>query len=268
MANGTYGTPMTMGMTAGMGSQPMTTTGLQAGVVRNMNLPLSRATPIQVTETTPNLEGIQNFPVAGRGLDGTHFHQDPVTGQMYQMSAALHDRIPQILADRKTMSSGLATVGVIGGGMNVGTTPIVSTTGPISVSFIDLKPAPDQPTLSINNISVGNNPTRGSSISSLFGIDSNTLNMNDSISDLTVFNEFPMSVVGEPTILISSEEYLEQIYLRPINKFNNFSLIGINEYVSSKQSTPINNFSKFELLNNSSIGGLNYYIPINKFYNM
>jgi hypothetical protein len=97
MATTSYGTPMTMGMTAGMGSQPMTTTGLQAGVVRNMNLPLSRATPIQVTETTPNLEEIQNFPVAGRGLDGTHFNQDPVSGQMYVMTDEFHQRIPEIL---------------------------------------------------------------------------------------------------------------------------------------------------------------------------
>ena len=109
MANGTYGTPMTMGMTAGMGSQPMTTTGLQAGVVRNMNLPLSRATPIQVTETTPNLEEIQGFPVAGRGLDGTHFHQDPVTGQMYQMSEEFHQRIPEILLNRMSEPVGVLT---------------------------------------------------------------------------------------------------------------------------------------------------------------
>lgn len=125
MAYGTYGmssTPMIsstmpnpMGVTSvGMNraismSQPMTTTGLQAGTVRNMNLPLSRATPIQVTEITPNLEEIQNFPVAGRGLDGTHFHQDPVSGQMYVMTAEFHNRIPQILANRINMNSNVAS---------------------------------------------------------------------------------------------------------------------------------------------------------------
>lgn len=269
MATTSYGTPMTMGMTAGMGSQPMTTTGLQAGVVRNMNLPLSRATPIQVTETTPNLEEIQGFPVAGRGLDGTHFHQDPVTGQMYVMSEEFHQRIPQILSNRRSMSSGIQNVSIIDNEMNRNTVSSISTTKPISISFIDLKPAPEQPTLSINNIPViNNNLARGSSISSLFGVDSNSLNMNDSVSDLFIFNEFPASIVDYSTTLVSTGQYFEQIYLKPVNKFNNFSLIGVNEYISPKQSTPVNNFSRFELLNNFSIGGLNYYIPINKFYNM
>lgn len=133
MAYGTYGmssTPMIsptmpnpMGVTSvGMNrainmSQPMTTTGLQAGTVRNMNLPLSRATPIQVTEITPNLEEIQNFPVAGRGLDGTHFHQDPVSGQMYVMTAEFHSRIPEILANKKSMSVGNGMFGEVMGGV-------------------------------------------------------------------------------------------------------------------------------------------------------
>jgi len=93
MATTSYGTPM------GMGTQPMGM-GMATLGVRNMNLPMSSARPIEVDENTPNLEEIQGFPVAGTAADGTHFHQDPVSGQMYKMSTDLHQRIPQILRDR------------------------------------------------------------------------------------------------------------------------------------------------------------------------
>ena len=110
MATTSYGTPMGSSIVPnpiGMRTLPMTTTGLQSGTTRNMSLPLALALPIQVTETTPNLEAIQNFPVAGRGLDGTHFHQDPVTGQMYVMSDELHQRIPGIIASRNRVTTQL-----------------------------------------------------------------------------------------------------------------------------------------------------------------
>ena len=94
---GTVQTAMSPSM---MGQSPM---GMNNA---NMNLPLSTARPIEVTETTPNLEQIQNFPVAGRAADGTHFHQDPVSGQMYRMSAEFHDRIPEILRNRQNILSG------------------------------------------------------------------------------------------------------------------------------------------------------------------
>lgn len=70
--------------------------------IRNMSLPLAMSTPVGVDENTPNLEEVQSFPVVGIADDGTHFHQDTVTGQMYKMSEDFHNRIPGILASRMT----------------------------------------------------------------------------------------------------------------------------------------------------------------------
>lgn len=65
-----------------------------------------------VDETTPNLEMIQSFPVVSR--DGNvHIHQDPNTGQMYQMTTEFHSRIPQIVASQKMMTSRNGTIGNI-----------------------------------------------------------------------------------------------------------------------------------------------------------
>lgn len=103
MATTPYGTPMvssvmpnpTSAVTQLMGTNsPMANTA-------NMGLPFSSNLPIDVNENTSNLEEIQNFPVVGRTPNGIHFHQDPITGQMYRMTEILHQRIPMILSSKK-----------------------------------------------------------------------------------------------------------------------------------------------------------------------
>jgi len=98
MGNPTMGSGVMMGMMASDGST-MTTMGVRSPDV-NMDLPLASAIPINVDENIQNLQQIQSFPVAGTGPNGIHFHQDPVTGQMYRMTQEFHQRIPQILASR------------------------------------------------------------------------------------------------------------------------------------------------------------------------
>jgi hypothetical protein len=87
-------------------STPMMSQSQPMGSARNMNLPLSMARPISVTEFTPNLEQIQNFPVVGTSIDGTHFHQNPTTGQMYRMTDETHkilsERLSQIVNSEYT----------------------------------------------------------------------------------------------------------------------------------------------------------------------
>lgn len=77
----------------------------QISTTRDMTLPMSSAMPINVTENTPNLEQIQSFPVTMRNPNGIHFHQDPVTGQMYRMTSEFHSRIPDILSSRNKSNS-------------------------------------------------------------------------------------------------------------------------------------------------------------------
>ena len=108
MVSSTMPPPTTSQMTA------QNTSGMNmGGFTRNMTLPLSMNPPIDVNENTPNLEEIQSFPVAGRALDGTHFHQDPITGQMYRMTDELHARIPQILASRQQVRNNFTPTSVI-----------------------------------------------------------------------------------------------------------------------------------------------------------
>lgn len=74
----------------------------QISTTRDMTLPMSSAMPINVTENTPNLEQIQSFPVTMRNPNGIHFHQDPVTGQMYRMTSEFHSRISDIVSNKKS----------------------------------------------------------------------------------------------------------------------------------------------------------------------
>jgi len=64
--------------------------------------------PIIVDETTPNLEKIQSFPVVQKN-NNNHFHQDPITGQLYRMTDEFHQRIPEILQIGKTGKSIIST---------------------------------------------------------------------------------------------------------------------------------------------------------------
>lgn len=104
---------------------------------------------IQVDETTPNLQMIQSFPVVSRN-GNVHVHQDPVTGQMYEMTDEFHSMIPQIVAGNSNIMGGV----IAGGGLTGGSMP---TTGNKIIvggntSAILLKPAPLQPTVSINGL--------------------------------------------------------------------------------------------------------------------
>lgn len=111
MANG-----YSIGMTGGVMPNPMgvvgntrtvtSTMGMTGGVMPAPlapfigNLPQSNSPVIVVSESTPNLMEIQNFPVVSRnGI--FHIHQDPRTGQRYSMTDEFHMRIPQILASRQ-----------------------------------------------------------------------------------------------------------------------------------------------------------------------
>lgn len=261
MATTSYGTPMTMG------SQPMTTTGLQAGVVRNMNLPLSRATPIQVTETTPNLEEIQGFPVAGRGLDGTHFHQDPITGQMYVMSSTLHDRIPQILSDRTSMSGGVATrmydgIPTVSTQNGKNNTNILS--NPIDYFNFSQKSAPNEPFLRINGESMPTSTISARSISSLFSIDSRYLNMS---SNLRLFKVLDDTKSYPQTTTNSDLTQTSIFYTSPVNIFNNFTP-SVSLTDTTYRFIPLNIFANVLISSNLSSFNNSQYIPINKFYNI
>jgi hypothetical protein len=222
-----------MGMTAGMGSQPMTTTGLQAGVVRNMNLPLSRATPIQVTETTPNLEEIQNFPVAGRGLDGTHFHQDPVSGQMYVMTDEFHQRIPEILRNRQN---------ILSGGLTDQTVPFIEESSTKS-SNSDINKI-------LETMSFGDEDF---SISLDFfqeNFKTNDYQINPSIIDDSIINQ----------------TYSQYDTIKPINSINNTSAKLISSGYTFSKSIPVNKYLNTTPINMGGYYSTNY-IPTNVFYN-
>ena len=253
MATTSYGTPMAMG------SQPMTTTGLQAGVVRNMNLPLSRATPIQVTETTPNLEEIQGFPVAGRGLDGTHFHQDPITGQMYVMSDELHQRIPQILQNRMSEPVGVLTT-------------TIETPSPTDTS--------DFLTLASSRF---NEINENIGFSDLLGVTtvSDVMSFTQVVDDVqqssfvpirnqdyTMSTYKPADTVGGNIYTTTGFDFPPTTTIQIVNPINNSLPTDIiNVGVESLQlSKPINKFvnSSGTLSDNLNT---RYYIPINKFYN-
>jgi hypothetical protein len=265
MATTSYGTPMTMGMTAGMGSQPMTTTGLQAGVVRNMNLPLSRATPIQVTETTPNLEEIQNFPVAGRGLDGTHFHQDPVSGQMYVMTDEFHQRIPEILSNKKII-------------MNGGTiTPQTITMGTSNTSVIPIIQM-DGPTVDI--LYETSTATANDSINNIFNkLSAPNIFFDGMIGELekNKFIDFSYSdrYITQNRYIETNLDLMNQIDQKSydlkneslfMNRLNDFKQPNVF-FPNTEKNIPINRFFIQSVINTAMVDGVNYYTPINRFYN-
>lgn len=254
MATTSYGTPMTMGMTAGMGSQPMTTTGLQAGVVRNMNLPLSRATPIQVTETTPNLEEIQNFPVAGRGLDGTHFHQDPVSGQMYVMTDEFHQRIPEILRNRITTTT--SNVGILG-------TNTVSNGLTLLNRLMTLPIAKDEPILKVNNEPTGVSTIGGRSLSSIFSKTPENMNNTLSVIEIPIQN-YSSRIYGGNVSQVPN--YSITSLNKPINIINNTSAIDVFSIMLNYYK-PTNLFLNTSYNQTTSTYGISYFIPVNRFIN-
>jgi hypothetical protein len=230
---GTVQTAMAPSM---MGQSPM---GMNSA---NMNLPLSTARPIEVTETTPNLEQIQNFPVAGRAADGTHFHQDPVSGQMYRMSAELHDRIPEILIyrinDLKTYKSYDINVNDVFSKINL---PNIIFSGMTS----ELKKNPFNFNLyttisGIDNSEIGyyelNQNNTPISFENNNGVNQNIFTNNSNISE-NVINNFSLFKPLVNAITNSLQNNIQ------VNKF-----LNLNSY----------QFSNDNLL---------YFIPINKFYN-
>ena len=263
MATTSYGTPM------GMGTQPMGM-GMATSGVRNMNLPMSSARPIEVDENTPNLEEIQGFPVAGTAADGTHFHQDPITGQMYRMSTDLHQRIPQILADRKVMSGGITNVG---GGVPMGTTPSVPTSTNVST--------PTQ-TNEFVNLSM----ERFTSMDSLSTFSQTLGNLSsEKVLPFTMTVEDVNQTYIAPTRIDFTKDYVvgttmgqvvigQTTSINPlINLFNNSNSTIVEQTLESTTMTnkPINKFLLSSLGNLTSSdltsSDITYYIPINKFYN-
>jgi hypothetical protein len=256
MATTSYGTPMTMGMTAGMGSQPMTTTGLQAGVVRNMNLPLSRATPIQVTETTPNLEEIQNFPVAGRGLDGTHFHQDPVSGQMYVMTDEFHQRIPEILRNRMVSNQTITTLPSLDATI---TSNIEETTN--KNEFIE---SFAQTTSNIPQLSVLNELFSSSNISDFTPFTQQVTEVSQKSFTPFIIQENESVTVG-PIRYLNQDNLSVNNLINIINNTNNFS----SEQIIEPPSTDTKPITKIIQPSYSTFSNMSstYSIPINIFYN-
>lgn len=256
MATTSYGTPM------GMGTQPMGM-GMATSGVRNMNLPMSSARPIEVDENTPNLEEIQGFPVAGTAADGTHFHQDPITGQMYRMSTDLHQRIPQILADRKVMSGGITNIDDIDN--------TNSQMDPKEYFKFSEKQSLEEPTLRVNGVPVTTDSNPTVSLNTKFGINSNYLNMNDSLfvfklSDLYDKKFREISTNHLIYDLRSSTPY-NKGYYKPINMINNLSTRNILFNLQIEKYIPINNFINKINFNQKTIDDINNYTPINRFYN-
>lgn len=243
------------GMTAPM-TTPMTTQNMGSintgGFTRNMSLPLASNLPINVDENTPNLEEIQGFPVAGRSLDGAHFHQDPVTGQIYRMTDELHDRIPQILANRmggtsRTRGMGTAPMGT--GGQNV--SPVSVT--PDKVTF--LPTAPEKPIILVNGEPVVNTKQ--------------TVDTNNQFPIYQPFDQSDGTTRGvrqiETTTIYPSGDRMP-LSRTPINKILNIIPSSIQQ-LSLTKYTPINRFTSLSQNLQSTSDG-NRYTPINKFYNV
>lgn len=135
-------------------------TGMMGAVITTPTvIPQNVTNAIRVNETTPNLQMIQSFPVVSRN-GNTHIHQDPVSGQMYEMTDEFHSMIPQILAGTSNVMSGV----IVGGGMTGGSMPTaggkIIVGGNISTSL--LKQAPPQPTVSINGLEYKQSAKNGS----------------------------------------------------------------------------------------------------------
>lgn len=75
------------------------------GITETAIIPQGVMNVIRVNETTPNLQLIQSFPVISRN-GNIHIHQDPVTGQMYEMTDEFHSMIPQIIAGNSSVMTG------------------------------------------------------------------------------------------------------------------------------------------------------------------
>lgn len=81
-------------------------TGMMGAVITTPTvIPQNVTNAIRVNETTPNLQMIQSFPVVSRN-GNIHIHQDPVSGQMYEMTDEFHSMIPQILAGTSNVMTG------------------------------------------------------------------------------------------------------------------------------------------------------------------
>lgn len=75
------------------------------GITQTAIIPQGVMNVIRVNENTPNLQIIQSFPVVSRN-GNVHIHQDPVTGQMYEMTDEFHSMIPQIVAGNSSVMTG------------------------------------------------------------------------------------------------------------------------------------------------------------------
>jgi hypothetical protein len=208
---------------------------------RDMTLPLSTERPIRVTELTPNLQEIQSFPIAGKGLDGTHFHQDPETGQMYVMSAEFHDMIPRILMDRESLFNN--------NNMTMSTPDMnISTNGMAVImptNTIDLNSIDDYITLSDN-----------SSQFLIYDVPSNNEIIKSNVVDIGVGGVMEYDNISYLT---------EMVYLTPINSILNVptsrivdvqfaKYIPINRFINTIRQTIGYDFAKL-------------FIPINRFNN-
>ena len=75
------------------------------GITETAIVPQGVMNVIRVNETTPNLQLIQSFPVVSRN-GNIHIHQDPFTGQMYEMTDEFHSMIPQIIGGNSSVMTG------------------------------------------------------------------------------------------------------------------------------------------------------------------
>lgn len=234
---GTVQTAMTPSM---MGQSPM---GMNNA---NMNLPLSTARPIEVTETTPNLEQIQNFPVAGRAADGTHFHQDPVSGQMYRMSAELHDRIPEILRNLSIKIKNIDT------------------------NYYGEKLKTDLSPVSNNNTSLFTDSMYNLNKSITSNIYDDYIHSLGESEKIKVINQYDISnvVIGNEYLnKISIEnKILNSDYVSTTNIFYN-KLINNTSNIESEYYKPINSFFNTSYNQMISVYRTSYFLPINKFIN-
>jgi hypothetical protein len=254
----------------------------------NMNLPLSTARPIEVTETTPNLEQIQGFPVVGRAVDGTHFHQDPVSGQMYRMTEILHQRIPQIIQTKISNTNILNTSQVSTVIPNQNTlNPIINESNDDINQNIDLKNA--KVSILQKNDLIG--LEMGGNIADYVDIviDNSESFFNSNVDFLTDDAETITLLNNEDNVILSNGELIQentinnyipqtqlkydeiskmQIGSKSVNNFINTlnNLTFING--SSREILPTNRFLNLNYSSiNPSLNYTSYFIPINRFIN-
>lgn len=270
-------------------STPITTTATTGPLVnRNMGLPLSSARPIEVTETTSNLEEIQNFPVIGRLADGAHFHQDPVSGQVYRMTEEFHQRIPEILRNRSVSSTtddGIlrTDVSTNNTSLNRDTIDIQTNNGTKTFDLIELYEefmvkikTSNELVSQFKNAMVSNETQKKYSRNRQTELDIFTINnlyyYNDNVdaisNDIIIYEDGTYEIVGRTTSQIDIFRINGNTnrYNSTINLINNNQLIDVVSSNYDMYYTPVNSFvvslSYQELLNNIS-----YFTPINRFYN-